>query len=202
MIVGMIFRFRRLALTAAVGVVAMQAAVSDVRAQGPVDDEADPVFVFNKVCYSQVPSVGAIRDMAIRLAWQALEKSDLKPFAPDPNPEVLEGWDVQVGKKFFRLGVVRTAVSDRFKQTFPDFTDGTATSCTLVLDGGSDAAKVSEGMQKLAGKEPASKDVPDGEFRTTTWAGGNENYKVFLISKAAAAGETGLLNVTILAKAK
>lgn len=200
MIVGMTFKFRRLALTAVV--VAMQVAVSDARAQGPVDDEADPVFVFNKVCYSQVPSVGAIRDMAIRLAWQALEKSDLKPFSPDPNPEVLEGWDVQVGKKFFRLGVVRTAVSDKFRQTFPDFADGTATSCTLVLDGVSDAAKVSEGMQKLAGKDPASKDVPDGEFRTTTWAGGNENYKVFLISKAAAAGETGLLNVTILAKAK
>lgn len=198
----MTFKLRRLALAAAVGVVAMQATGSDVRAQDPVDDEADPVFVFNKVCYSQVPSVGAIRDMATRLAWQALEKTDLKPFSPDPNPEVLVGWDVQVGKKFFRLGVVRTAVSDKFKQTFPDFADGTATSCTLVLDGASDAAKVSEGMQKLAGREPASKDVSEGEFRTTTWAGGNENYKVFLISKAAAAGETGLLNVTILAKAK
>ncbi|MEM7634117.1 MAG: hypothetical protein AAF299_06130 [Pseudomonadota bacterium] len=198
----MTFKFRKLALVAATGLAVMQATVSDARAQGPVDDEADPVFVFNKVCYSQVPSIGAIRDMATRLAWQALEKTDLKPFSPDPNPEVLEGWDVQVGKNFFRLGVVRTAVSDKFKQTFPDFADGTATSCTLVLDGASDAVKVSEGMQKLAGKEPASKDVPDGEFRTTTWAGGNENYKVFLISKAAAAGETGLLNVTILAKAK
>ena len=198
----MTFQLRRLALSAAVAMVAMQAAGLQVRAEGPVDDEADPVFVFNKVCYSQVPSIGAIRDMATRLAWQALEKTDLKPFSPDPAPEVLQGWDVQVGKKFFRLGLVRTAVSEKFKQTFPDFADGTATSCTLVLDGGSDAVKVSEGMQKLAGKEPASKDVPDGEFRTTTWAGGNENYKVFLISKAAAAGETGLLNVTILAKAK
>ena len=198
----MTFKLCRLALVVAVGVAAIQATGSHALAQGPVDDEADPVFVFNKVCYSQVPSVGAIRDMATRLAWQALEKSDLKPFSPDANPEVLEGWDVQVGKKFFRLGLVRTAVSDKFKQTFPDFADGTATSCTLVLDGSSEAEKVSEGMHKLAGKEPASKDVPDGEFRTTTWAGGNENYKVFLISKAAAAGETGLLNVTILAKAK
>ena len=81
------------------------AAGSPARAEGPVDDEADPVFVFNKVCYSQVPSIGAIRDMATRLAWQALEKTDLKPFSPDPDPEVLEGWDVQVGKKFFRLGL-------------------------------------------------------------------------------------------------
>ena len=198
MIAGKTLNLRRLALAGAF--VAMT--VSGTQAQGPVDDEADPVFVFNKVCYSQVPSIGAIRDMATRLAWQALEKSDLKPFSPDPNPEVLEGWDVQVGKKFFRLGLVRTSVSDKFKQSFPEFADGAATSCTLVLDGGSNAVKVSEGMQKLAGKEPASKDVPDGEFRTTTWAGGNENYKVFLISKAAAAGETGLLNVTILAKAK
>ena len=198
----MTFTLHRFALATAVAVVAMQAAVLDARAQAPAVDEADPVFVFNKVCYSQVPSIGAIRDMATRLAWQALEQSDLKPFSPDPDPEVLEGWDVQVGKKFFRLGLVRTKLSDSFKQNFPDFADGSATSCTLVLDGGSDAATVSQGMQKLAGKEPASKDVPDGEFRTTTWAGGNENYKVFLISKAAAAGETGLLNVTILAKAK
>lgn len=196
------FRLSKIALTAVVGMVAIQAAGLPVRAERPVDDEADPVFVFNKVCYSQVPSVGAIRDMATRLAWQALEKSDLKPFSPDPDPEVLQGWDVQVGKKFFRLGLVRTVVSDKFKQTFPDFADGTATSCTLVLDGGSDARKVSENMHKLAGKDPVSKDVPDGEFRTTTWAGGNDKYKVFLISKAAAAGETGLLNVTILAKAE
>ncbi len=193
---------RRLAIVGAVTLVTSHAAVSGVHAQGPVDDEADPVFAFNKVCYSKVPSIAAIRDMATRLAWQALDKSDLRLFSPDQDPEVLEGWDVQVGKKFFRLGLVRTTVSDRFRQTFPDFADGAATSCTLVLDGGSNAVKVSEGMQKLADKEPASRDVPDGEFRTTTWAGGNENYKVFLISKAAAAGETGLLNVTILAKAK
>lgn len=192
----------RLAVASAFVVAMMHAASSGAHAQGPVDDEADPVFVFNKVCYSQVPSIRAIRDMATRLAWQAIEKTDLKAFSPDANPEVLEGWDVQVGKKFFRLGLVRTVVIDKFNQTFPDFADGTATSCTLVLDGGSNAAQVSEGMQKLAGKEPASKDVPDGEFRTTTWAGGNDDYKVFLISKAAAAGETGLLNVTILAKAK
>lgn len=202
MIAGMILDLRKLALASVLVAVTMQAAGTGAHAQGPVDDEADPVFVFNKVCYSQVPSIGAIRDMATRLAWQALEQSDLKPFSPDPNPEVLEGWDVQVGKKFFRLGLVRTAVSDKFKKSFPDFADGAATSCTLVLDGGSNAVTVSQGMQKLAGKEPASKDVPDGEFRTTTWAGGNDDYKVFLISKAAAAGETGLLNVTILAKAK
>lgn len=202
MIAGMTFSVCRLAVASAFVVATMHATSSGVNAQGPVDDEADPVFVFDKVCYSQVPSVTAIRDMATRLAWQAIEKTDLKAFSPDPDPEVLEGWDVQVGKKFFRLGLVRTAVSDKFNQTFPDFADGTATSCTLVLDGGSNAAQVSKGMQKLAGKEPASKDVPDGEFRTTTWAGGNDDYKVFLISKAAAAGETGLLNVTILAKAK
>ena len=82
----MTFKLRRLALAAAVGVVAMQATGSDVRAQGPVDDEADPVFVFNKVCYSQVPSVGAIRDMATRLAWQALEKDRSETVFPGSEP--------------------------------------------------------------------------------------------------------------------
>jgi hypothetical protein len=163
-------------------------------------DEADPVEVFNKVCYSQVPSVEAIQAMARELLWEPLEAADLKEFSPDPDPEVLEGWDVQVGKRFYRLGLARTAVSESFRTSFPEFAAGKATSCTLVLDGRNDAAKVAEDILKLAGKEPASRDVSDGAFTTTTWAGGNDEFKVFLISKAGAEGESGLLNVTILTK--
>ena len=147
MIADMTGGVRTLALAGAVAAAVMQAAISGAHAQGPDDDEADPVFVFNKVCYSQVPSIRAIRDMASRLAWQPLEKSDLKPFATDADPEVLEGWDVQVGKRFFRLGLVRSAVSDKFKQAFPAFADGSATSCTLVLDGGSVELPVDENVR-------------------------------------------------------
>jgi hypothetical protein len=184
----------------ALAVIALTGSAAVANAEGPGDDEVDPVQVFNKVCYLQVPSIDAISAMATKLAWEPLEKSDLKPFSPDPDPDYLEGWDVQVGKRFYRLGLVRTGLNENFKKTFPEFADGKATSCTLVLDGATDAAEVAEGMRKLAGKEPTSENVTDGAFRTTTWAGGNDEFKVFLISKAAAAGETGLLNVTILAK--
>lgn len=162
--------------------------------------ETDPVYVFNEVCYTKVPAVEAIREMALRLAWNPITGDDLGRFTSMKNPDLLEGWDMQVGKRLYRLGIVQSDPSDAMKQNFPDFSAGTATSCTLVLDGEDDAAEISTRMQTLAGKEPASRDVAEGPLKTTTWAGGNADFKVFLFSKVNDTGKGGLLNVTILAK--
>lgn len=162
--------------------------------------ESDPVFVFNRVCYAQVPELQGIRNMARQLAWNPISGDDLKRFTALKNPDVLEGWDMQVGERLYRLGVVQSAPSDAMAKNFPDFSAGTATSCTLVLDGGDAAEDISERMQILAGKKPASRNVPDGNLKTTTWAGGNADFKVFLFSKTDESGKGGLLNVTILAK--
>ncbi len=161
--------------------------------------ETDPVHVFNEVCYSKVPVIDAIRDMATRLAWNPISGDDLKRFSPQKNPGLLEGWDMQVGERLFRLGVVQSPPVDGMARSFPGFADGTATSCTLILDGQDDPAALAVRMQTLAGKDPASRNVSEGELKTTTWAGGNDNFKVFLFSKIDEAGG-GLLNVTILAK--
>lgn len=163
-------------------------------------EEADPVFVFNRICYAQVPDVETIRDMARKLAWRAMGGGDLRQFTTIDDPDVLEGWDVQVGQRIYRVGIVQSGLTDTMKKSFPDFAGGTATSCTLVLDEEHDTATFSRNMQVLAGKEPASKDVPEDNLRTTTWAGGNDELKVFLVSKAEATGNGGLLNVTVLSK--
>lgn len=163
-------------------------------------DQTDPVYVFNEVCYTKVPSVAAIQDMALRLAWNPITGDDLDRFTSMKNPDLLEGWDMQVGERLFRLGIVQSAPSDAIKQNFPEFSTGMATSCTLVLDGEDDAGEISARMQTLAGKEPTSRNVAEGPLRTTTWAGGNDDFKVFLFSKVNDTGKGGLLNVTILAK--
>ena len=167
---------------------------------GNSDANPDPVFVFNRICYAQVPDVQAIREMSAKLAWKRMDAADLKEFQAVENPKVLEGWDVQVGERLFRVGIQQSDLTASQIDAFPDFSNGTATSCSVVLDDQQDASEFLPNMQVLAGKEPISKDVPEGLLRTTTWAGGNENIKVFLFAKAPPTNKGGLLNVTILQK--
>lgn len=163
-------------------------------------EDTDPVFVFNRICYAQVPDVQAIRDMALKLAWRQMGGEDLQRFTTVENPDILEGWDAQVGERIYRVGIVQSKPTEGMAKTFPAFADGKATSCTMVLDEEHDAALFSQNMQTLAGKKPVSKDVPEDTLRTTTWAGGNDDLKVFLVSKAEATGKGGLLNVTVIQK--
>ena len=86
------------------------------------------------------------------------------------------------------------------KKTFPNLAKGTATSCSVVLDDQQDAGQFMANMQGLIGKEPISSDVPDGLLRTTTWAGGNADLKVFVFAKAPPTDKGGMLNVMILQK--
>ncbi|MEM9279153.1 MAG: hypothetical protein AAGA76_11320 [Pseudomonadota bacterium] len=162
--------------------------------------DTDPVLVFNRVCYAQVPVVRNIEDMATRFAWDRMGGDDLKQFTTIDNPTVLLGWDARIAKRLYRLGVVQSGLTDRFKEAFPDFADGVATGCTLVLDGRDEADVVLERMNQLARKQPDSIDVPEGELLTTTWSGGNEDFKVFLVYKSGTNGKANLLNVTILSK--
>ena len=71
-----------------------------------------------------------------------------------------------------------------------------------MLDGNDEADVILNRMNSLANKQPVSTDVPDGELLTTTWAGGNEDFKVFLFYKSDLKGKANLLNVTILSKEK
>ena len=160
----------------------------------------DPVFLFNRACYAQVPVVKNIIDMSTRFAWEQMGGEDLKQFTSLEKPDLLEGWDVRLSKRIYRLGVVQSPPSEQFNKNFPEFKDGTATACTLVLDGEDDADIILGRMNTLVGKEPISSDVPDGELLTTTWAGGNEDFKVFVFFKSDKANRANLLNVTILSK--
>ena len=164
------------------------------------DENPDPVYVFNRICYAQVPNLDAIQNMALKLAWKSITAEELNEFRSYDNPTVLSGWDVQVGERLFRVGITQAGLTDKLKASFPELANGTATSCSMVLDDQQNAAEFLPNMQSLAGKEPVSSDVPEGLLRTTTWAGGNEDLKVFLFAKAPPTGKGGLLNVTILQK--
>ena len=184
----------RLACVALVGMLAIP------RPAYTAGEDTDPVFVFNRICYSQVPNLDGIRNMARKLAWRAIKGEDLKQFTTIKDPSTLEGWDAQVGERLFRVAIVQSPMTQKMKETFPGLGNGNATSCMLVLDEQNDTQVFTKNMQTLAGKEPASKDVVEGDLLTTTWAGGNADVKVFLISKANNDGRGGLLNVTMLTK--
>ncbi|MEO0620273.1 MAG: hypothetical protein AAFZ01_13455 [Pseudomonadota bacterium] len=184
----------------ATGVMARDASHGEAKAAKKVEFNQDPVFVFNRICYAQVPNLQAIRTMAQKLAWKPITGDDLKNFTPIAKPDVLEGWDVQVGPRLYRVGVVRSGPADGMKKAFPDFAGGVATSCSIVLDEGHETSTFMTNMQTLAGKEPITKNVASGDFLVTTWAGGSAEIKVFLVAKANIGGRAGLLSVTILQK--
>jgi hypothetical protein len=162
--------------------------------------EVNSVFVFNRVCYGQVPNLEGIRRMAGQLAWTPVEGADLDGFKPEGTVDTIEAWDAPIGQRVFRVAVTQGPLNEQLKGTFPDFASGSSTSCTLVLDGQDPADSFIAQLTALAGKEPASRDVADGGQLTTTWAGGNADVKVFLVGKTGVESTGSLINVVVLTK--
>ena len=81
----------------------------------------DPVFVFNKTCYAQIPNVHAIQNMARELAWRETGGADLQKFTTVKDPEILMGWDAQVGEQIYRVGVVQSKPPKSLAETFRRF---------------------------------------------------------------------------------
>jgi len=158
----------------------------------------DPVYLFNEICYTQVPDASKIQDMATRFAWSPMGDKDLERFTTIKEPSLLKGWDIRLDERIYRLGLVQSEPSNTFIESFPDLADATATSCTLVLDGRDEAQTIFDRMNTLVGKSPASQDVPDGELLTSTWSGGNDVIKVFVFLKIDASDRANLMNVTIV----
>ncbi len=170
---------------------------------GPVSQaggETDPVFLFNEICYSQVPDVSAIADMAKRFAWEPMGGDDLQRFTTIKTPTLLEGWDMRLSERIYRIGIVQSEPSNALMASFPDLTDATATSCSMVLDGQDDAQLIFDRMVTLVGKAPDNQDQPDEALLTTTWSGGNADVKVFVFLKTDRLKRANLMNVTIVTK--
>ncbi|MEM8540009.1 MAG: hypothetical protein AAGF25_03555 [Pseudomonadota bacterium] len=190
---------RRLAIGALVLAAAPAFAQTSTQAERADADEITTVSAFNQICYARVPNVQAIGDMATEFAWHHMDEDELKAFETGGQLDFLKGWDAKIGERVYRVAVSQGPVTKSQLETFPDFVDGLTTSCSFILDGLDLPGVVAADMQTLAGKDPVSKDVPEDDLKTTLWAGGNDDVKVFLVSKSG--GENGgLLNVTVLTK--
>jgi len=165
-----------------------------------IGDETDPVYLFNEMCYTQVPNVDQIQDMATQFGWSPMGGEDLEQFSALENPEILKGWDLLLEDRIYRLGLVQSAPAAAFVASFPTFEHGQSTSCTLIMDGRDSADVILERMNSLMRKAPISSDVPDGDLLATTWAGGNDDVIVFVLLKTDVSGSASLINVTIITR--
>lgn len=163
-------------------------------------DESDPVYLFNEMCYTQVPNVDQIQGMATQFGWSPMGGDDLEQFSALENPDLLKGWDLLLEDRIYRLGLVQSAPAASFVASFPTFENGQSTSCTLIMDGRDSADVILERMNSLMRKAPASSDVPDGDLLATTWAGGNSDVVVFVLLKTDVTGSANLINVTIITR--
>ncbi|MGB7431893.1 MAG: hypothetical protein WA921_05415 [Ahrensia sp.] len=171
------------------------------QAPGAVADTGS-VFAFNRICYTQVPVIERIGSMAAQMAWKPLDGDDLDQFRTERPDEAVFGWDARLGERIFRIGLTQGPASGVLAEMFPDFVDGIATSCTMVLDGQDPADEIYAQTLALAGKEPVSANVPKDGVLTTTWAGGNDDLKVFLVLQTNAQNTGNLLNVVVLTQAQ
>ncbi len=161
--------------------------------------EFSAVQTFVRVCYSQVPRLQGIRNMATQLGWVPLAGVALAPFAEGTDADIIEGWDVELDEQSYKLSLIQGPLTKSQKDEFPDLTDARVTTCTLTLLHVEDGKAIADEMQELAGKPPETKDVEEGAHKVTTWAGGNDAVKVFLKNKALKAEEGGALSVTLIA---
>lgn len=162
--------------------------------------DVNAVFVFNRVCYGQVPNIDGILSMSDELGWSPLSSEELAMLTPASKSDKVVGWDTPIGERAFRVTVVQGAIAPALIETFPDFKAGQSTSCTLVLDGRDSGEVLLEQLENLAGKKPAKKEVFKDGLYTTTWAGGNADIKVFLIAKTDKNKLGTLINVVMLTK--
>lgn len=163
-------------------------------------DNVNAVFVFNRVCYGQMPEIKGILTMADELGWSPLYPEELEQLSPSTKADKVHGWDTPIGERAFRVTLVQGPVAPALIETFPDFKNGTSTSCSLVLDGRDKGDLMLEQLGKLAGKAPAQKEVLKDGLYTTTWAGGNADIKVFLIGRTDEMKLGTLINVVMLNK--
>ena len=163
-------------------------------------NDVNAVFVFNRVCYGQVPNIDGVITMSEELGWSPLSADELAQLSPAAESDKVFGWDSPIGERAFRVTLVQGAIASHLIKTFPDFKQGKSTSCTLVLDGRDSGEELLQQLGKLAGKEPANKEVFKDGLYTTTWAGGNADVKVFLIAKTDEKKLGTLINVVMLTK--
>ena len=165
-----------------------------------LDTDVSSVFVFNRICYTQLPALQGIRNMAAQLAWEALAGEKLENFRTGDTLEELEAWEVSIGQRGFQLSVSQGPLNGALLEAFPDFKGGKATTCTLGLDGTDEADVFLKELGELAGKEPNTRDVEGGGLLTTTWAGGNADVKVFLIGKTDLESKGNLINMILVTR--
>ena len=182
--------------------VAPSFAQNNATVDAELDTDVNSIFVFNRVCYTQLPALQGIRNMAAQLAWEPLAGDKLENFRTGDTLEELEAWEVSIGQRGFQLSVSQGPLNGALLKTFPDFKTGKATTCTLVLDGTDPADVFLKELGKLAGKEPTSRDVADeeGGLFTTTWAGGNADVKVFLIGKTDQESQGNLISMILVTR--
>jgi len=66
--------------------------------------EPDPVFIFIRICYAQLPDLCIIRDMANLMSWKTLVWEDLAGLKQVKNMQVLEACDERMYYRIYRMG--------------------------------------------------------------------------------------------------
>ena len=91
-------------------------------------NDVNAVFVFNRVCYGQMPHIDGIVTMSDELGWSPLATEELAQLSTSSESDKIFGWDTPIGERAFRVTLVQGAIAPKLIETFPDFKKGQSTS--------------------------------------------------------------------------
>lgn len=75
--------------------------------------DVNAVFVFNRVCYGQIPNIEGIISMSDELGWSPLSIDELSQLSTVSESDKVFGWDTPIGERAFRVTLVQGAIAQQ-----------------------------------------------------------------------------------------
>lgn len=160
------------------------------------DGLAAGVQLFDRICYSTMPSLSAVEAQAT--SWRPITGAELDTFRPSVATDVLKAWKFEAEGGTYSVAVTRSPMDEQSKADFPKYKDATNFACSLVLPTDKPAPGViAAGMAKLVERKPDAA-YEEGPWSVSSWSGGNDKLFVLVYHYAPKSGAPGgLLSMTV-----
>lgn len=171
-------------------------------AEGAADaaNASQTAKLFDDICYSTLPELQPIANLAKKDKWQPITGLALKAYAPEVPPDLLKAWSFRVNGVKYRASISSGPVDTTLQSAFPAFAKARAFACSLILPGRVAQSAMDEALQKLVGRA-ADERYDSGLFKVHFWSGVTEQLAALMYHYRPKSGAPGgLISFVVLKK--
>lgn len=120
----------------------------------PEAGPARTVKMFDLFCFSLLPDIASIAEVAAAGEFKELTGDNLRPYQPQVPADELRAWRFTDLGGEFTLAVTKSKPDDKFKGDFPEFANSINYACSLITPGQDATRDVVKEMTEIMGREP------------------------------------------------